>query len=384
MKKASFSFGKLTLLYLYPKLAPNNASNEVSFSGGVQQIMFYLAQYFQQNGANIIIASDDLDSSCIVKKLKGNGINHISVPFRSKNPLGLIKAVNKLFHIIKYYDVDLINSHHRWTTVFSFFVSKMFKIPTIYTAHNVFHDRRIFRRFTGEHIIAVSNGVRDNLISYFNTDSDRIKVIHNGTDISKSSAGEKKRVKEDLCLKQDDRIIAVIGRLSEQKGHKYLIKALPVVIKKFPNIKVLFVGDGELRNGLQNQVVRMNIKGNVLFCGSRNNVASFIEISEFTVLPSLWEGFSVAIIESLLLGKPVIASNVGGTPEIIENNLNGLLVETKDVGGLANAIIYMLSHPGEVKKMGEKGREKAVKKFSLKRMLEEYKKYYIHLLGRRK
>lgn len=384
MKKASFSFGKLTLLYLYPKLAPNNASNEVSFSGGAQKRMFHLAQYFRKNGANAIVVSDDLGSSCIVKKLKSNGINHISVPFGSKNPLCVAKAVNKLFHIVKYYHVDLIHSHHRWTTVLSFLVSKVSKIPTIHNARNVFYDRRIFRRFAGQNIIAVSNSVKDNLVTYFNIHSDRIKVIHNGTDISKSSAGEKKRVKEDLCLKQDDRIIAVIGRLSEQKGHKYLMKALPVVITKFPNMKVLFVGDGELRNSLQNQVARMNIKGNVLFCGSIDNVAPLIEITEFTVLPSLWEGFSVAIVESLLLGKPVIASNVGGTPEVIEGNLNGLLVEAKDVGGLANAIIYMLSHPGEARKMGEKGREIAVKKFSLKRMLEEYKKYYIHLLGRRK
>lgn len=106
-----------------------------------------------------------------------------------------------------------------------------------------------------------------------------------------------------------------------------------------------------------------------------------IEITEFTVLPSLWEGFSVAIVESLLLGKPVIASNVGGTPEIIEGNLNGLLVEAKDVGGLANAIIYMLSHPGEARKMGEKGREIVARKFSLEEMLNQYRQYYIHLLG---
>lgn len=373
------TFQNLRVLFLYPRLSVPN-SNEL-FSGGAQKISYQIALYLKKLNANVYFASDDRQSSHIVKEFKKNKITHITIPFGSKSPFSIIKSFIKLLITTKKNKINLIHSHHRWTTIYSFFASRVFKIPMVYNSHNVFYDKRIFHNFAGNNIIAVSESVKDNLVNYFGIDSNKIKVIYNGTDITPSTDNIKNEIKKELSINENDRIVSVIARFSKQKGHKYLIEALPLVIKKFPSLKVMFVGNGELRDSLKRQIENLCIENNIIFCGSRNDVAPFIEISEFTILPSLWEGLPGSIIESLSLGKPVVATTVGGTPEVIANKVNGILIEPKEVNSLSNAIIYMLSHPDETKEMGKRGKEIASHYFSLHQMLEKYKQYYIQLLN---
>ncbi len=128
----------------------------------------------------------------------------------------------------------------------------------------------------------------------------------------------------------------------------------------------------------------MGIGDNIEFLGYQEDIATFIGISKFTILPSLWEGLPSIIIESQLLGKPVIATNVGGTSEIITNTVNGILVKPKNPEMLANAIIYMLSNQDKVRRMGEMGKKMAKERFAVQRMLNEYSEYYLSLLSKRR
>ena len=176
-------------------------------------------------------------------------------------------------------------------------------------------------------------------------------------------------------------IISVIGRLSRQKGHKYLFDALRLIICRFSNLKVLLVGDGELREKLNQYVINSGIENNIIFCRHQENVAPFIENSLFTVLPSLWEGLGLAAIESLTLRKPVVAAAVGGLPEVIEHNVNGLLVPPKAPVELAEAIKIMINNPEKVREMGKMGELIAKNKFSISAMMNKYMQYYSEILS---
>jgi glycosyltransferase involved in cell wall biosynthesis len=246
----------------------------------------------------------------------------------------------------------------------------------IYTARAIFIDKKNTKWLFGNNIIAVSNAVKSNLMDYFGISSDKIKVIYNGSDLRHASKSEINNVLEKYMLNKENRIISAIGRLSEIKGYSFLIQALLAVKNDYPSIKLLIVGDGELKSELKELVAKSKLNDNVIFCGNQKNVQVFYDISEFTVMSSLWEGMPGAAIESIMLEKPVIATKVGGLPEIIENNMNGLLVPPKDSNALAEAIKYLLSNPQLVKEMGIIGKKIVQEKFTLEKMLQDYLDYY--------
>jgi glycosyltransferase involved in cell wall biosynthesis len=255
----------------------------------------------------------------------------------------------------------------------------------IHNARVTFSNKRIFGKFAGDNIVAVSEGVKRNLINYFGIEQRKIRVIYNGIAIEKPTEVRMRRIRTETKLCEKARVISVIGRIAEQKGHTYLIEALPDVIERFPTLKILIVGEedfgeGGLKRKLQARAQSLKVRDKVEFLGHQEDIAAFIGISEFTVLPSLREGLPGAAIESLLLGKPVVATDVGGTSEIIANMINGILIEPRNPKMLADAICYMLSHRDEVKRMGERGKKLAEGKFTIPRMLREYSEYYLSLL----
>ncbi|PQP33288.1 hypothetical protein C6A36_00050 [Desulfobacteraceae bacterium SEEP-SAG10] len=378
----------IRILYLYKRLSPPANFKDTHFIGGAQKRTIQLAKLFKKNGAEVIIGTDDPANSIVVKDLKDIGIKHYRIPFFKNDIISIITSLFKLIHLIKKEKIDIIHSHHRRTTVISFIVTKITKKKMIHNARLTFDDKRYFGKFSGNNIIAVSSGVKRNLIKKFNIESDRITVIYNGLSIEMPSKEEICKYKKLLNIKNDEIVISVIGRLSKQKGHKYLIRALPKIINKSISLKIIFVG-GEatyeygIEKKLKMEAKRLQVNNMIIFMGHQDYVEPFIELSEFTVLPSLREGLPGAAIESLLMEKPVVATRIGGTTEVIENEVNGLLVEPKNSEALADSILYMIENKKLAKKMGEKGRKIAEEKFSVQKMFENYRKYYSTILENR-
>lgn len=374
-------FHGLRFLYLYSQLVPEGCPGDAMFYGGAQKRTFQIASHFSRRNAHVYFGSDDDPSDQIVCRLEENGVRHISIPFRSSVCFGFHRSIWKLLSTVKRNRIDLIHCNDRWTAMFSSFVSKLLKVPMIYNARSIYLDKRITGRFFGKNIITVSSAVRKNLVDYFGISPKRIEVIYSGTDIIHSTALEQEEVKNRFANNGTHRIVAVIAQLTEAKGHEYLIRALPKVVEKYPDIKLLFTGDGKLKQSLQEKAADLGVAGNIVFCGYQNNVASFIDISVFTILPSLWEGLPGSILESLLLAKPVIASSVGGIPEVITDGVNGILVEPRDVDGLSRSILFLLSNSRKRAEMGRNGELIARRQFSLDRMFKQYENYYSRLLS---
>lgn len=209
-------------------------------------------------------------------------------------------------------------------------------------------------------IIAVSEGLKKELLLYHLPEK-KITRIYLGVNLERFSRGTStKTTFQDLKIEDYHRVVACISQARPEKGLEYLIRAVPMVTGKINNLKVLILGGGPLTTDLKVLSKELGVADNILFCGVRNDVENIIALSEFTVLPSLTEGLPLALIESVACNRPVIATKVGGIPEVITDEESGILVPPKDEMALAKAMIKLLSDQHRLREMADACSGKAI------------------------
>lgn len=167
------------------------------------------------------------------------------------------------------------------------------------------------------------------------------------------------------------------------KGHSILFYAFEQLVRDFPFLKLLIVGTGPEKKRLEEQARELGIAGNVIFAGFRKDIPEVLTAVDIVVQPSLSEGFGLSIIEAMAMEKPVVASAVGGVPEIIKNRVNGLLVPPGDPIALSEAITSVLELPGLARELARSGRETVEKKFTAEAMARKTAEVYEKLVRRR-
>jgi glycosyltransferase involved in cell wall biosynthesis len=172
-------------------------------------------------------------------------------------------------------------------------------------------------------------------------------------------------------------LILTVARLDKQKGHPELIQASVEI----PEAIFAFVGDGPERASLEEQVRNLKLEDRILFFGFRHDIQNWLSACDVFVLPSLYEGLPIAILEAMAAGKPVIATAIPGTDEAVIQGRTGYLVPPQDSGSLAAAIRSMLADPALRKRMGQVGKEMVMKKFSVKAMVRQVTEVYTECLG---
>jgi glycosyltransferase involved in cell wall biosynthesis len=175
---------------------------------------------------------------------------------------------------------------------------------------------------------------------------------------------------------------AMIANLIVYKGHRTLLEALADVRTTVPGFNVVLFGDGPEREALQEQARRLGIEDNVVFAGRRLDASRLVGSFDFSLLTSYQEGLSNALLESMAAGVPVVASRVGGIPETVDDGVDGLLVPPADPAALARAILWMIEHPDERRRMGEAARRHATADFSLAKMVDATETTYLQQLHR--
>ena len=178
-------------------------------------------------------------------------------------------------------------------------------------------------------------------------------IIENGIDFTKFKDSDKYRyeTRKKLNIKDNEIVIGVVGRLSEQKDPITMIKAFKEVYEENKNVKMLFVGSGNLEDNIKKFAEDNNILDKVIITGWVDEVEKFIPAFDIAVLPSKWEGFGLVLIEYMACNKPIVASNVGGISNIINDNINGLLVNKSDCKELAKKIVFLINNRQVVKKI---------------------------------
>jgi len=204
-----------------------------------------------------------------------------------------------------------------------------------------------------------------------------ILVIPNGIDLEKFKNLSRKDLRKRLKIKDNEKIITFVGTLRPVKGVKYLIKAMELIIKKNENVKLMLVGDGEEREELESLVEELDLKECVKFIGRVQNeeIPQYMAASDVFVLPSLSEGFPVVTLEAMASGLAIIATSVGGLPEIVEDGENGFLVEPKNPKEIAKKVLLILGSDELRENISKKNKEK-VKEYGWECVIEQVECIY--------
>jgi glycosyltransferase involved in cell wall biosynthesis len=176
-------------------------------------------------------------------------------------------------------------------------------------------------------------------------------------------------------------VLGVVGRLEAQKGHRFLVEALPQVLAEFPDACVLLVGEGSLRPALEAQASTLGIRDRLIFAGFQHDVSVYLNAMDVVVLPSLYEGMPLAAIEAAAMAKPMVATSVDGTTEVIQHGSTGLLVPPAAPGPLARAILTLLQQPELARQYGQAARRQALHRFDLRRQVGETERLYVNTIA---
>jgi glycosyltransferase involved in cell wall biosynthesis len=182
--------------------------------------------------------------------------------------------------------------------------------------------------------------------------ADRIVVIPNAVTPLDTSSVNRIEVRKELGLEEGNIFLLSVGRLTYQKGHEFLVQAMPEVIRRFPNVKAGICGDGPLRAQLESQILELGLSDQVRLFGMRDDVSPLVAAADLFVLPSRWEGLSRALMEAMAAGLPVVATCVDGIKDLVTDGVHGLLFPKENSGELAHSILQLLADPEKRKRLG--------------------------------
>ncbi|MDE3180889.1 MAG: glycosyltransferase family 4 protein [Acidobacteriota bacterium] len=301
-------------------------------------------------------------------------------------------AMRRMASILRQRKIDIAHAHQFYATLFLAPIATACRIRgVVETAHvreawrrswvkrSFLVDRLVYTMV--DRFIAVSKAIQSYLIDEKHCHPSKVALIYNGRDLDRYRAsGECDAVRRQFGVAPQDMLLVHIGRLSPQKGHAVLLRALPVVIEKFPQTKLLLVGEGDLAASLLDETKRLGLEGRVIFAGFQSAIPRFLEAADLVVLPSLWEGLPLIAIEAGGVGKAIVATAVDGTPEVVMDGITGLLVPPNDSGRLAEAIVTLLADEGLRKRMGANARSRAEAFFDIRQQASQTAALYESLM----
>ena len=345
---------------------------------GVTKVIFQLAAELRDRGHTIVFASDNDDD--FKRQLEEKGISHYTLPLKPdrKSLVSFFTCLVRIAHIVKRERIDIIHSHHRWSSFICFFVSKIFKVPLITTYHGI-HSGKQFLTLWGNRVISVSEDASKHLVEYFGVDPRRIKVIQNGIKMDDFEGPEIELKKNMASHSTRPPTIANIARLSPEKDHGSLFLAMKMVLKKHPDARLLLVGKGPLEDELRGQVQDLGIAQNIEFVGEVSDIRQVLRRVDFLVLCSLTEGFPMGVLEALASAKPVVATSVGAIPKVVLDGQTGCLVPPENPEKLASAMDFMLTDMARARRMGENGRSLVQREFDIRHTALQTEKEYLNL-----
>jgi glycosyltransferase involved in cell wall biosynthesis len=338
------------------------------------------------------IIEDDVEAA------KAQGVKVIALPamVRSIRPLKDFRALISLVWLISKEKPDIVHTHSSKAGILGRLAAKIAGVPYIvHTPHgHVFYGHfgilaskiflwveRIFSKFT-DRMVALSNGEKNDYVKLTVCPPEKLFKIHSGVDLKQFMQPNGNRVEKrrSLGLDQNGAVIGFVGWLLPIKGPAYLLKAMAHIWPDHPTASLVMVGKGELDVDLRAQALRMNANGKVKFLGWREDIDEIMPVFDLLVLPSLNEGMGRVLVEAMAAGKPVVASEVGGIPDLVKHGETGYLVRPADEKALANGIKKLLNDPERAGQMGQRGKEYC-RQFSLEAMIEKLDDLYSELIS---
>lgn len=231
-----------------------------------------------------------------------------------------------------------------------------------------------------DHVVAVSDGQAAK-IAQLRVPRGKISVIRNSIAVVTDGPGPVHDLKRELGISPDACLVVSAGRLSPEKNHMSMIEAARIALSGRDNLYFAVFGDGQLRQQLENKVADLNLEGRFLLPGFRKDFASFVQAADIFMLPSFTEGLPNVVLEAFAARRPVVATAVGGTPEVVEDGVSGYLVQPHEVEKMADCLIRLADSPTLRETMGMKGYERVKEHFTFESQTAQYEELYARFAG---
>lgn len=373
--------GQTTILHL---IATN------FYGGPEKQIVEHLRRLDSRNYKCTVGSFLERGENEILVHAETVGLKTLGIPMKGPVDISTLRVLNQY---VQKTQVDLLCVHGYKAAVIGWLVAVKNKIPVLafsrgFTAECkkvAFYewlDRQVLKRVDG--IISVSGGQEKKLAAY-GVKGKRNWVVHNAVVVPEYDKAGTLSVRAEICkrftLPENSRIVVSAGRLSPEKGHRFLVEAIQQVVAKYKDVIFILCGDGPCKEELECQAKSSGVDRFCRFPGFQRNIQEIFQAMDLMVLPSLTEGLPNVVLESFALAKTVVATKVGGVPELVVDGENGYLVESQRPDLLAQAILDCLDSPETMAEMGRRGYEKVVAEFSFEGQTKKLEKIYSEVMG---
>ncbi|MBD3169047.1 MAG: glycosyltransferase [candidate division Zixibacteria bacterium] len=356
-------------------------------TGGMENVIYNLASNYDPSKLKLTIGCL-VEVGFLSEKLREKGIESYLVP--RMTPGVSMLYPRPLIKFIKDSGCDIVHTHSGCWMKVAAACAYLPRVKLIYTEHGrAFPDKasRIFLdrlsiNFTDK-VVAVGDTLKDYMINTVKLPPRKVMTIFNGIDTGRFQPSMENRssVREEFGYTDENVVIGIVARLAEVKNHSFLIKTLKEIIAQCPEIRLLVIGDGPLRNELEQLTDGLGLPQFVTFAGDRNDVPRLLCGVDISTLCSVSEGISLTILEAMASSLPVVATNVGGNSTIIKNGENGFLTEVGNIGDYGAKLTSLIKSPGMRAEIGNKARNHVIDNWGVKGMADAYQKLYEELLG---
>jgi len=348
---------------------------------GAENSTLSLAKGLKERGHKVTVL---LTNNPMLEEFKELDVRIVVGEINLRTPLGILKGSYEMKRCILQNNIDIIHLQNAFLVPMAFLARRSLKSvrsPIIWHCRGIknisyFIVGRLFN-YMVDFVIANCQSERNRLVSNHFKES-KISTIYNCFNISPpNELGKNIELLSELGIQTNSEIIGTVSTLTKNKGINIFLEAIVEVSKEFPRTKFLIVGHGPLEDKLKLRTRELGIQDNVLFLGARRDIEKIYSIIDVLVVPSLWgEATNNTVAEAMVFAKPVISTDIGGLPELVEEGHNGILIPPGDLKKLSLAILRLLRNNKLAKEMGLKGREKVMVDFSLDRLINEVEEVY--------
>lgn len=355
---------------------------ESSEAGGAETVLLAMAKGLRDKGHTSVVSL--LQPGWLHEELKQSAFPTVIVEQDAAYDLGCLRTLSRL---IRQFSIDVIHAHEFMMSTYGTAAGFYEGVPVISTVHGKNYypfklRRRLAYRIVSRlsTLVAVSEDMRDFLADRIGISRNRITTVHNGIECEpferEPRESARAALNRELSIPPASPVIGTVGMLTPEKDHSTLLRAAQSVVLERPQAVFLIVGSGPLESSLRAEARRMGVEKNVRFVGFRRDVAALLHIMDVYVCSSISEGLSLSILEAMAAARPVVATEVGGNPELVVNDNTGFLVPAGDAAGLASRITLLLEHEHLARAIGLNARRLVFHRFTRRHMVDAYEELY--------
>ncbi|MEW8505623.1 MAG: glycosyltransferase [Candidatus Thiodiazotropha sp.] len=347
--------------------------------GGAKQVIYLLTGLQQQGVESLLVCPP---GSAVAEAAREIGVAVEELPMGGDLDIGM---AFRLRRTILRYGPDLMHVHsRRGADTMGGLAARMTGVKAVLSRRVDNPEQRLMATWKYslyDRVVAISQGIAD-VLREQGVAEHKLLCVRSAVDMAPYQQGcDKLRFREQFGLPEGVLVMGVVAQLIPRKGHRYLLEAMPGLVRAFPGLQLLIFGKGALRERLEQQIEALQLQQHVTLAGFRDDLPTLLPCLDLLVHPALMEGLGVSLLQAASAGLPIVAVDAGGMPEAVEDGVNGLLVPGGSVEALAAALYRLLDNEVLRTRMGEAGREKMRRGFSVEKMVAGNLAVYRDLMG---